>query len=352
MIRSTLSPRLRRLAGFTAGVGLACLMALLAPAASPAQDPPRDEPGDVVFRTVNGTTGEDCVVERLLLQEHTMRLGELEDYEPTSAVFTFRDVPLVDARAYLATVWFEDVPYYWEFRGRFLDQDTNTVHVFDVTDGFEDVAVGGLSLVFKKGGELVTYEMLIEVDNQNRPQRTVTGRSLDVMLPAGATAVEATLHRGPEPVAARTTRTGDRLSIEAPLTPGKTRLQVRCRAEWRPGFEIPVECNLPIRAWSLMGSPDYLDYACFELEPDESKNLPGTARFVGRALEAGRSIVVRVDETAAPAEETEVFSQPGDAEPRDQPAAAQEKGGSRLPLSLLALAVVLIVLIVVVRRRS
>lgn len=354
MDRSTPSRRPFRFLPRVAAAWACCALALLLSVAAGAQIPAEGEPADVIFRSIDGTTGQPCVLDRLQLNERTIELKELVDTEPSRAVFTLRDVPLVDGRAYLATAWFDKVPYYFEFRGRFLDQDTNTVHVFQTTGDLQDVAVGGLSLIFKKAGELVNYEMLIEIDNQNRPQRTIAGTGIDLLLPVGATAIEATVHRGLEPQPARTVVNGNRLSIEAPLTPGRTRLQVRCRAEWRPGFEIPVECNLPIRAWSLMGSPDYLEYVSFELESDPDNKLPGVARFVGPPLDAGRSIAVRVDLPAGAAPETEIFSAsaPADEPQQDQAPVPPKSRSLRVPLALLGLAVLLVALILAVRRRG
>ena len=322
--------------------------------ASAAQSPQRGEPADVVFRVINGTTGQPAVAQRILLQEHTMTMDEVADTRPATAVVTLRDVPLVDARAYIATVWFAEVPYYFEFRGRFLDQDTNQVHVFDTTTDVQGVAVSGLNLIFKKLDSLVTMETILEIENRTAPQSTVRGQTVEVRIPGGATGIEAVVRRGPSPVALRTTQLGtDRLALEVPLIPGTNRVQVKLKAEWRPDFTIPVGCSLPIEAWSLLASPETIDIISYELEPDSDTSLPGVQRFVGPALEAGRSIDIRVDAGTGPAPEGEIFAEEAGAETAagSEAPAADGGGGRKVPLPLILLGAVLIILIVVVRRR-
>ncbi len=333
---------------------LCCLLTLfLLPAAAPAQGDV--EAGDVIMKVVNGTTGLPAVAERILLQEHTMTMDEVADIRPAAPVVTMRDVPLVDGRAYLATVWFDDVPYYFEFRGRFLDQDTNTVHVFDATSETDGIVVSGMNLIFKKLGELITLETVLEVDNRRRPQQTATGATIELHIPAGATDLEAWSHRGASPTSLRTTRLGtDRLSLEVPLVSGINRIQVSLKAEWHSGFTIPVGCSLPVEAWSLLASPETLAIVSFDLEPDPQAGLPGVQRFVGPALEAGRALEIRVEGDDAPAPEGDLFASSPDSATNPAAAEKQDSGGHGLPvpLPLLLLGAVLVVILVAVRRRS
>jgi hypothetical protein len=315
-----------------------------------AQDP---ELSDVVFRTINATTGEPCTVDRLLLQESTMTMDEVGQIEPLAPVFQLDDVPLVDARAYIVTAWFQDVPYYWEFRGRFIDQDTNMVHVFSTTSETAGTVVSGMNLILKKQDSLVRLEYVLEVDNRISPQATVMNSTaaFELNFPSGAKAIEATYRQGLSQAPVETHLIGDnRLGLKLPLLPGLNRIRIQTTLEWRPNLEIPVGCNLPVEAWSLLGSPDYLEFTSFELEKDLNNTLPGVSRFVGPALEAGRELTIRVDSNPPPAPEGELFAD------SDSTAGAAETEVPRarrnpIPLPLLSAAAVLIILIAVLSRR-
>ena len=315
-----------------------------------------DEPSDIVFRSINATTGEPCTLDRLLLQESTMTMDEVGRIEPLGSIFTIDDVRLVDARSYVVTAWFEEVPYYWEFRGRFIDQDTNTIHVFSTTAEAEGVVVSGLNVILKKQDSLASLEYVLQLDNRIMPQATVVNdlASFEMMFPAAATAIEAVCIRGPNGTPVETRALGDRrLGLKIPLTPGRNRIQIKALLEWQPNLEIPVGSSLPVEAWSLLGSPEYLEFQSFDLEPDPDNTVPGMCRFIGPALEAGRTVVVRVDSNPPPAVEGDLFSRPDSAtQATESPATPRSRGWrSPVPPALLALAAVLIVSLGILQRR-
>lgn len=315
-----------------------------------AQD---SEPSDVVFRTINATTGQPCTVDRLLLQEATMTMDEVSQIEPLGPVFKLPAVPLVDARAYIVTAWFQDVPYYWEFRGRFIDQDTNTIHVFSTVPEPAGAVVSGLNLILKKQDSLLRLEYVLEIDNRIVPQATVVNSTaaFELNFPSGAKSIEATYRRGTGNVPAETRLIGDnRLGLKLPLIPGVNRIQIQASMEWRANLEIPIGCNLPIEAWSLLGMPEYLEFTAFELERDTDNKLPGVSRYIGPALEAGRELTVRLDSNPPPAPEGEIFAEtaPSEETSGDE---GKKSGRSPVPLPLLSSAAVLIILIAVAMRR-
>lgn len=332
---------------------LSVLLALAAVASAQLQEP---EPADIVFRSLNGTTGKECTIQRLVIQESTMEMAQVGRIEPTGPVFTLRDVPLVPARGYIATAWFGNVPYYWEYRGRFVAQDTNTIHVFSTTAENDGVVVSGMNVIIKKAGDLVTLEYKLQLDNRIRPQTTVVNSTsvLEMTVPAGIQGVEAKYHRGPNAVPVETRLLGDsRLALNIPLTPGNNSMHLKARLPWQADLEIPIGCDLPVEAWSLLGSPEYLEFTSFELERDPDNRLSGVSRFVGPPLEAGREILVRVNSLQPATEVGEIFAAADSAPDGADDAEAQPEGSGRwsVPLPLLALAFVLIILIAVVRRR-
>ncbi|MBU8871614.1 MAG: hypothetical protein KOO60_12180 [Gemmatimonadales bacterium] len=314
------------------------------------------EPSDITFRSINGTTGQPCTLDRLLLQESTMTMDEVADTDPIASVFTIGGVHLVDARAYVVTAWFQEVPYFWEFRGRFIDQDTNTIHVFSTTTETHGVVVSGLNVILKKQGSLANLEYILQIDNRIIPQTTVVDNTatFELMFPSAATGIEAAYHRGPDRTLIETRIIGNnRLGLKIPLVPGINRIHIQAKMEWQPDLEIPVGSNLPIESWSLLGSPPHLEFQCFELEPDPDHSSSDLRRFIGPELEAGREVVIRVDSNPPPAPESNLFS---DSDSVSRASKQEDTSGSQarrnpVPIPLLALAITLITLLVVIRLR-
>ena len=120
-------------------------------------------------------------------------------------------------------------------------------------------------------------------------------------------------------------------------------------------MEIPVGCDLPVSAWSVLASPEWLEVGSTDMEENDSEQVPGFRRFAGFPLEAGETVTMRLnsgEQVAGP--EEELFT-------KDAPAEQEEAGGrerrmtraAACTLPLIFVGVLIIVIIVAaVRRRS
>lgn len=312
---------------------------------------------DLSFEVINATTGKPGTIDRLEIIHYTATGDKILDTRPQGSSFTLPRVPLFEDQAYLVKAWKNDVPYYWQIRGGKMREKTTTLHVFDTSDDLSDVVIDGLTMVVKQTESLLRLEYMISIDNAQRPQMTVMRDpgTLEVILPPGAADVEAEYLRGPDPTPVPVKSLGARVAVQAPLTSGGNRIKITAVAPWTDGMIFPLGFNLPVQAWSLLASPEYLDIRSFELEPDLDNEIPGHQRLLGPELDAGQRFEFRlVGRTAAePGEDLFTAEAPGetDAAAGEDTTAARESGG---PPFLLIIAGIVVGAIAVVlwRRRS
>jgi len=312
----------------------------------------------VTFRVFNATTQGPGAVDRLTIDYMTFRLNRILDTHPSGSTFTLEGVPLKDAGHYIVTAWWRDVPYWFEYRGGKMVGDTLTVNVFDATDDLQGVSQTGLNLVVHRRGELLDLEYLLQFNNATSPQRTVLAddRTLELAIPAGASNPEATYTRGPEPTPIAVAARSDRLLLAAPLTWGKNTIRVTVQLPWAENLELPVGLNFPLESWSLLLSPDWLEAVGAGLEPAQSADFPGYARYHGPPVDAGRTLSVRLTGPdtqtgpkgnlfAAGEDSAATTTTPGDSESSGQ--------GIGVPVRLvLVLALFALILLFVASRRS
>ncbi len=321
-------------------------------AALPVQAQSMDaNPVDLKFEVINATTGAPTSVERMTIEYVRTRRNGILDFEPSGSSFVAPGVPIKDVGKYIVAVWHQGVPYWWSLRGRQLMDQTTTLHVFDTTDKLDDVSIAGLNLVVKRQETLLYLEYMLQVDNTATPQKTVFDRTatFEMNFPAGASNIEATYRRGPDPTPFEAeTRGSSQLSLAVPLTPGLNHLRIAAVIPWREGMEIPLGGNLDIVDWSALVSPEWLEVKAMELESASGADLPGIARYSGPSLAAGRDFPLRLhsgEVEAGPAEDLFTQDSPAAADAAKADNSGEEKGGG-LPLPFMFGGVFIIILVV------
>jgi hypothetical protein len=207
-----------------------------------------------------------------------------------------------------------------------------------------------MNLVLRRLETLVELEMMLQIGNRASPQVTLRDRpaAFHLRLPRGAEEVAAEYHRGADPVPVPVVDEGDgNWGLDMGVVPGNNRVRVTALVPWREGLEMQVGSDLPIDAWSLLVTPDWLEVDNRELEPDPDAT-PGIKRLIGPALDPGRvfRFVLRGGEiTAGPTEEVFATEAPPPAAP------AEEDGGIGIPYLAIILCGLLVIVLVVRRRR-
>ena len=314
-------------------------------------------PTDLEFVIVNATTGQGGTADRMTIDYVTTRRNNVLDIQPPDTTFTEPDVPVVEGGKYLITLWRHGVPYWWSKRGRELVAGPITLHVFDAVSSLDGVTVSGLNLVIRRQESLLHLEHMLEVDNQAKPQVTVTGSpaTFELALPAGASEIEAVYTRGPDPMPIDVDSPGPHSGLAVPLTPGQNLIRIEAVVPWSEGLEIPVGSDLPMAHWSVLASPEWLEVGSTEIEENSNEQVSGFRRFVGFPLESGEMVNLRLESgehDAGPEEDLFTKDAPagtgagGTTEATD---GAEKDGGKPLPLILMF--VVIIVILVAVRRR-
>lgn len=339
--------------GVGAAAALVALLVLAAAAPGSAQTA-TGEPHDLVFEIINATTGESGSVDRMAIDYIKTRRNNIVDFEPSGSVFTAKAVPVRDAGKYIITVWYQGVPYWWEKRGRDLTAGPVTLNVFDVSGSLEGVSFSGLNLVLRRQESLVRLEYMLQVLNTAKPQVTVLGgrQTFELALPRGVSEIEASYTRGPDatPVTVHASGTGS--GVLVPLTPGVNQIRIQAIVPWSEGLEIPVRSDIPISAWSVLASPEWMEVSSTDMEENDSEQVPGFRRFAGFPLEADESITIRLNSGRQVADsEQELFTKdaPAEEEAGGREKLADKKGGMQLPLIFVG--VLIIVIIVAAARR-
>ena len=315
-------------------------------------------PSDLQFTVRDATTGQPATPERLVIDYVAGRLNTVLDTRPSAASFTTPGVPVKDIGQYVLTAWYQGVPYWWQKRGSELLAGPVQLDVFSATTAQDALAVSGLNIVVRQRGATAELEILATVTNDTRPQSTVLrgAGTFALPLPAGATAVEATYQRGPEPTAVPVTVAGTRALLAMPLTPGTSSARLVAVVPWDQVLELEIGSDLPVAAWSLLVSPPSVTVESGGLQAPDEDSVPGYVRRTGPALGPGESLVVRLHSRTPAGEPTELFTT-GAAE-ADSAAAAPAAGsgdgdgGKGLPLPLAALLVLIIIGALVLLRRG
>lgn len=310
------------------------------------------ETADVRFELVNATTGQPGSADRLTVEYISERHDIVLDIAPEGSSVLVPAVPLKDVGNYVVTLWKDGVPYHFSRKGHDLATAVQTLHVFDTTTDRAGVRISGLTAVLRRQESLLHVELMLQVLNDTRPQVTVVGTpgSFGLDLPAELTDVAAEYHRALDPTAVPTVRADGRLELGVPLVSGLNRIRLTGVLPWREGLEVGIGSDRPIDAWSLLVAPDWTEVAALELEPDPDGAPTGHKRFKGPALEAGRTLTLRLGAGGAqPGPAEDLFTEPAPEAAAEAPAAADGKGGG-LPLPLLV-AVGVILLVLVLRRR-
>ncbi|MBE0567456.1 MAG: hypothetical protein IH621_15990 [Krumholzibacteria bacterium] len=311
------------------------------------------EPADVRFELVNATTGQPGSADRLTVEYISERHDIVLDIAPEGSSVLAAAVPLKDIGNYVVTLWKEGVPYHFSRKGHDLATAVQTLHVFDTTTDRTGVRISGLTAVLRRQESLLHVELMLQVLNDTRPQATVVGSpgSFGLDLPTELTDVAAEYHRALDPTPVRAVRTDGRLELGVPLVSGLNRIRLSGVLPWREGVEVGIGSDRPIDAWSLLVAPDWTEVAALELEPDPDGAPTGHKRFKGPALEAGRTLTVRLGAGGAqPGPAEDLFAEPAPEAAAEAPA-ANGKGGS-LPLPLLVVVGVILLVLVLRRRRG
>lgn len=311
-------------------------------------------PEDVRFEIMNATTGQAGNCERLTIEYLTEAAVVITDIRPPDSVFTVPSVPLIAGAQYVVTAWWQDVPYYFSFRGRDLAEGVHTLHVFDTTPDKSAVTIKGLNLVLQRQATILRLEYLLQIENTTRPQQTVHDPegSVVLALPEGAEDIAAEYRRGliPTPVAFHRTAPG-MLGLEIPLVWGDNSVRVTAVLPWQEGMVLEMGSNLPIAAWSILSTPSWLVVQGLGLESDNYQDAAGYSRHTAGALEANQGFAVTLkggDHVQGP--EGEIFARPDSTGLEASPAGTTgSPSGSGGPTSLVLLGalVILIALLVV-----
>ena len=316
------------------------------------------DPVDLKFEVINATTGEPTAVERMTIEYVRTRRNGILDFEPSGSSFVAPGVPIKDVGKYIVAVWHQGVPYWWSLRGQQLMEQTTTLHVFDTTDKLDGVSIKGLNLVIRRQETLLQLEYMLQIDNTITPQKTIYDgtATFEMNFPAGASNIDATYRRGPDPTPfTAKTRGSSQLSLAVPLTPGLNHLRITAVLPWQDGMEIPLGSNLAIADWSTLVSPEWQEVRAMELETGEGAALQGFNRLSGPPLEAGRDFPLLLysgEVEAGPAEDLFTQDSPAAAAAARDDATDKEKGGG-VPLPFMFGGVLIIILVAAaVRKRK
>jgi len=320
------------------------LAPLLAPGSAPAQNLV-GEPTDLQFTVRDATTGQPAAPERLMMQYVAGRLNTVLDMKPGGAEFTAPAVPVKDIGQYIVTLWYQGVPYWWQKRGSDLAAGPVALDVFSVSESLDAATITGLNLIVRHRETTADLELMVEVTNLAKPQATLDRGSgtFELELPAGATDIEASYQRGPEPTPVAVSLAGTRASIGMPLTPGANQLRLKARAPWDGAFDLPVGSNLPIDAWSLLTAPASVTVEADGMQGPDEQSVPGFVRRAGPALAPGRAFTVRLQSGVAAGEPEPLFSDTAPAADPATDAAKKPEGGRRFPAALVLLAALIII---------
>ena len=341
------------------GGGAAALVAVilvLAAAVPGLAQTAQGEEQDLVFEVNNATTGEGGSVDRMTIDYVTVRPNNLVDFGPDGSTFTVKAVPIKEGGKYIVTVWHQGVPYWWEKRGRELVAGPVTLNVFNVTPGLEGVSFSGLNLVVRRQESLVRLEYMLQILNEATPQVTVMGgrQTIELALPRDASEIVASYTRGPDPTPVTVHFSGNHSGLLVPLTPGPNQIRLQAVVPWSEGLEIPVGSDIPVTAWSVLASPEWMEVGSSDMEENDSEKVPGFRRFAGFPLDADEVITLRLNSGQQVAgTEEELFTKDAPATQEDDgPVKLDDKKGSML-LPLIFVGVLIIVVIAAtVRRRS
>lgn len=347
---------MRHTPGSTAVGPLLALIVLFFCAASAVAQSYDAEPQDLEFEIVNATTGQPGTVEKMTIDYETERRNNVAEFNPEGSTFLARGVPVLEAGKYIITVWHQGVPYWWSKRGRDLTQGKVTLHVFDTTDALDNVMITGLNLVIRRQESLLNLEYMLQIMNVSSPQATILGRpsTFELALPSGATDIQASYNRGPDPMDIALGSPGRRTALEVPLTPGTNQIRIVAVVPWAEGMEIPVGSNLPVNSWSVLASPEWLEVRSTDMEENDSEKVTGFRRFAGFPLDSGEAVDLRLgagEKAAGPAEDLFTGDAPAEQADGESSSADTEGGGMSLPLIFVGV-LIIVVIIAAVRRRS
>lgn len=350
MITGNIHNRFGRSAVMATAVGLVLFAGTLSGLAQTAEGHPQD----LSIEIINATTGEPGTVDRMVIEYITARRNSVADFQPDGSAFTARGVPVINNGKYIITVWKDNVPYWWSKRGRELVDGPVVLHVFDTVSSLEGVSFSGLNLVVRRQESVLRLEYMLQVSNEAKPQVTANGypSTFEIALPRGASEIEASYTRGPDPTEIKVDYSGEKCGLSVPLTPGQNQIRLEAIVPWTDGMEIPVGSNLPVNSWSVLASPEWLEVGSTDIEENDSEQVQGFRRFAGFPLESGETVTLRLnsgEQAAGPEEDLFTKESPAEKEAAAKPDAEAEGGGSQLPLIFLG--VVIIVIIVAVRRR-
>lgn len=312
---------------------------------------------DVRVQIANATTGQPGSCDRITIDYVSARLDNVIDIRPEGPEFTIPAVPLKEGALYLVTAWHQGVPYFFSKRGRELVEGVQVLHVFDTTADTGAVTIAGMNVLVRRQETLVRLEYMVQVQNQAKPQATVLGspHTFALDFPAGAQEIAAFYHRGPEPTPIETAIDANgRLGLAAPLVSGITTIRIEAVIDWSEGLTLPVGADLPLQAWSLLASPQWLEVTGVGLDSgDDQSEVPGFRRFSGQPLAAGETLTVTLgggEQKGGP--QGQIFSQAGpDSQADDQnagPAAQTDK--SNLPLVIGGILILFVVATAASRR--
>ncbi len=252
----------------------------------------------VTFKILNATSGGAGAVERLTIDYMSARANNIVDIRPSGSAFTIPAVPLRDAGQYIVTAWWQNVPYWFSYKGREMVADTLAIHVFNATADIHDAAITGLTVVAQRQGDSLKLEYLLEIVNSTSPQQTLLGDeyTLALAIPRGLELQEATFSRGPKPTPITTVNlpSGD-LGLAVPLTWGKNTIRLSAILPWHEGLDLPVGSNLPVQSWGFMVSPAWVQVNAMGLQPDPAAGFSGYSRFLGPEIEANRRFSLRLN---------------------------------------------------------
>ncbi len=334
-------------------VGLMALTSLPAVAQSVQGDPT-----DLPFEIINGTTLEPGTVDRMTIEYVRTRRNGILDFEPQGSSFIAPGVPIKDVGNYIVTVWHQNVPYWWSFRGHQLLDQTTTLHVFDTTNELTDTVIKGLNLVVRRQESLLKLEYMLQVENTVSPQQTILDAvaTFELDFPADASQIDATYRRGPDPTPfPAETRGSQRLSLVVPLTPGVSQIRLEASIPWQEGMEVPVGSNLEIQSWSILSAPEWLEVQAMGLESGGNAGVAGFNRWTAPPLAAKRQLSLQLysgEHGAAEAEDLFTQDSPAAADAKKDADQDEEKGGG-LPLPFVFGGVFTIILIAaLVRKRQ
>lgn len=300
--RSSRAPHRR--GGGGAAVVLAAALSAVPGGGAQAQ---ADAPSTVTVRVINGTTETPGQAARLVLSRLDEGMEQLAALENVRGEAVFPPLPIAPDDLYLLQAH-GAAPSSRMARGADLLAGGVEVTVYDTTADAAGLQAPALNLVIRRLGDALEVGWLLTLDNGGQPPRAIVPGerpALELRVPGGPAAVTRLrfnsglmpLDFDPAPGSGP-----DRVGFDAPLPPGRGRLDLTARLPYSGLLTLPVEASMDIAAVTVFAFPTDMQIAGDSLSAHGVEPQTGFLVFRAPGLPRGETLQLAIaggDPTAA-----------------------------------------------------